>query len=96
MTKRPKANRLAGKPNAPAAPTGKPGTGRIVRIVTGQNHGFIKDSHDREVFFHRSDFTDEVTFYRLVEGDEVTFELIEDRLSGPRAIHVRKTTSTNR
>jgi cold shock CspA family protein len=63
--------------------------------VTGQNHGFIKDENGREVFFHRSDFTEGV-FNRLVIGDEVMFELIEDRLSGPRAVRVRQKTSTDR
>jgi cold shock CspA family protein len=97
VTKRPKAaNRQPGAgPNAaPTPPTGKPGTGRILRIVTGQNHGFIKDAHGRELFFHRSDFGDDAAFYRLVEGEEVAFELIEDRVSGPRAIRVRKNAST--
>jgi len=28
-----------------------------------------------------------------IEGDEVAFQLIEDRVSGPRAIHVRKKAS---
>jgi len=96
VTKRSPANRQPGGPNAPTPPAGKAGTGRILRIVTGQNHGFIKDAHGRELFFHRSDFGDDGTFYRLVEGDEVAFELIEDRVSGPRAIHVRKKTSRDR
>ena len=74
--------------------TGRPETGRIVRIVTGQNHGFIRDARGREIFFHRSDLT-EGLFNRLVEGDDVMFELIEDRLSGPRAIHVKKDTSAD-
>jgi cold shock CspA family protein len=62
-------------------------------MVTGQNHGFIRDVRGREVFFHRSDLT-EGTFNHLAEGDEVTFELIDDRFSGPRAIRVTKKTST--
>ena len=93
VTKRHKQHRLAGRVGDPVPATGRPATGRIVRIVTGQNHGFIRDVRGREVFFHRSDLT-EGTFNRLVEGDEVTFEVIEDRLSGPRAIHVRKKANT--
>jgi cold shock CspA family protein len=50
-------------------------------------HGFIQ-AGDREVFFHRADLRG-IKFNDLVVGDAVSFELIEDSVSGPRAIHVR-------
>jgi cold shock CspA family protein len=60
-----------------------------VRIHAGQSHGFILDAESREVFFHRTDTT-WGTFNTLLVGDTVAFELIEDRVSGPRATRVRK------
>ena len=82
MTTRP------GKPNQPQPPTGRPTSGHVIRIHAGQSHGFIKDVDSREVFFHRSDTTFG-TFNKLIVGDKVAFELIEDRVSGPRATGVR-------
>jgi cold shock CspA family protein len=78
-----------GKPNQPLPPTGRPTQGQIVRIHAGQSHGFILDAESREVFFHRTDTT-WGTFNTLLVGDTVAFELIEDRVSGPRATRVRK------
>ena len=60
-----------------------------MRINAGQSHGFILDAESREVFFHRTDTT-WGTFNTLLVGDTVAFELIEDRVSGPRATRVRK------
>jgi cold shock CspA family protein len=67
---------------------GQPLTGRILRLAQGQSQGFIRAEGHREIFFHRAD-TDG-TFNELDVGDEVTFELLEDRVSGARAIRVRK------
>jgi len=64
-------------------------TGRIVRIMRGQGQGFIRDEGGRDVFFDRRDLVD-VGFNELEVGDSVAFELIEDRFSGPRGLHVRK------
>ena len=71
-----------------ATPCGRPTSGRVIRIHAGQSHGFIRDADSREVFFHRSDTTFG-TFNKLIVGDKVAFELIEDRVSGPRATGVR-------
>lgn len=89
VTKRPKAAPRPGKPGQPLPLSGRPTTGRIVRMVTGQSHGFIRDRQGREVFFHRSDVT-QGTFNDLAVGDTLGFEVIEDRLSGARAIRVKK------
>jgi cold shock CspA family protein len=77
-----------GKPNQPIPPAGRPTSGRVIRIHAGQSHGFIRDADSREVFFHRSDTTFG-TFNKLAVGDKVAFDLIEDRVSGPRATGVR-------
>jgi cold shock CspA family protein len=88
VNERLKATTRPGKPNQPLAPTGRPTSGKVIRIHAGQSHGFIKDVESREVFFHRSDTTFG-TFNKLIVGDKVAFELIEDRVSGPRATSVR-------
>ena len=68
--------------------SGQPMAGRILRLSRGQGHGYIRASRYREVFFHRADTDGH--FNTLDVGDDVTFELLDDRLSGARAIHVRK------
>ena len=88
----PKATVRSGRPNQPLPPSGRQTSGRIVRIHAGQSHGFILDSDSREVFFHRSD-TGWGIFNTLLVGDMVAFELIEDRVSGPRATAVRREDS---
>ena len=88
MSERPKTTTRPGKPNQPLPPSGRKASGRVIRIHAGQSHGFIRDSESREVFFHRSDTTFG-TFNKLIVGDKVAFELIEDRVSGPRATGVR-------
>jgi cold shock CspA family protein len=89
VSERPLATRLPGKLNQPLPPTGRPACGQIVRIHSGQSHGFIRADDSREVFFHRTD-TAWGTFNQLLVGDKVAFELIEDRCSGPRATRVRR------
>jgi cold shock CspA family protein len=58
-------------------------------LFAGKGHGFIRLATDREVFFHRSDMNAGTPFNRLAVGDAVTFELLEDAVSGPRAILVK-------
>ena len=86
---RPKATKSPGKIALPAPPTGRPMTGRIVRIMSGQGQGDIRLEDGRDVFFDRRDLVS-VVFDDLEIGDPVAFELIEDRVSGPRATQVRK------
>jgi cold shock CspA family protein len=64
-------------------------TGRIVRIMPGHGQGYIRLEDDRDVFFDRRDLV-RVVLYDLEIGDLVAFELIDDRVSGPRATQVRK------
>jgi cold shock CspA family protein len=64
--------------------------GHIVRLSTGQCHGTIRMADGREVWFHRSDVRVGAAFNDFVVGDPVTFELLEDRISGARALHVQR------
>ena len=75
------------------APSGQPICARIVRLAHGQSYGYLRAADDRDVFFHRADTRDEFKGYEI--GDVVTFELLEDRLSGPRAIRVRRKGAKN-
>ena len=49
----------------------------------------IRDKDGRQVFFGRADLSG-VTFNALAVADPVAFELIEDQISGPRGVRVRK------
>lgn len=68
---------------------GEPSAGRIVELVLGHAHGFIRCRNRRDIFFHRSDVLEGARFSDLAVGDRVTFELIEDTISGPRATLVK-------
>lgn len=62
--------------------------GRIVKLLVGQGYGYIRLRNNREVFFHRSDIREGTSVNDLAIGDYVTFELVEDAISGARAVHV--------
>ena len=64
--------------------------GRIVKLVVGQSHGFIRLADRREIYFHRGDLPDGTSFNVLAIGDAVTFELLEDAVSGARALRVQQ------
>jgi cold shock CspA family protein len=74
----------------PGEKRGVPATGRIVKLHFGQSHGFIRLADDREIYFHRSDVPDGLSFNELVVGDAVAFELLEDAVSGARALRVKR------
>ncbi len=71
-------------------PRGRPMNGRITHIVRGQGHGFIRVRGDRNIYFHRGDVQDGTRFNDLEVGDAVLFELLEDQISGPRALRVTR------
>ena len=77
-----------GPQRKPAETRGTVTKGRISKLAVGQGHGFIRLQNGREVFFHRADVDEGTSFNGLREGDRVTFELLEDAVSGARAIHV--------
>jgi len=64
--------------------------GRIVKLFVGQGHGLIRLANNREVYFHRTDIRESTSINELVVGDSVTFELFEDRVSGARALQVKR------
>ena len=80
------AHNIAG--GGPPERRGVPRTGRIVTLFIGQGHGFIRLANDREVFFHRSDVREGTSFNDFAVGDTVRFDLLEDDVSGPRAVQV--------
>lgn len=65
-------------------------SGRIVKLLVGQSHGFIRLAGNRDVYFHRSDLEDGTVFNDFTVGDTVVFELLEDAVSGDRALRVRR------
>jgi cold shock CspA family protein len=70
-------------------------TGRISELSRGRSCGVIKTRDGRNVFFHGRDL--EGAKYNDVEvGGAVSFELIDDRVSGPRAMRVRMTRKAKR
>ena len=77
-------------PARPAERRGAASTGRIVNLLVGQNHGFIRLADRREVYFHRGDLDEGASFNELAIGDAVTFELLEDAISGARALRVKR------
>lgn len=77
----------SGKPTRPDT-RGRFVTGRIVRMLVGQSHGFIRLADKREIYFHRADLKDGTAFNDLRIGDAVKFELLEDTVSGARALNV--------
>jgi cold shock CspA family protein len=80
-----------GNPNRPEPPRGHSACGRISTISRGQGYGYIRLPDGRRIFFHRGDSQGGI-FNELVEGDAVSFDLLEDRVSGPRALTVRRQT----
>jgi cold shock CspA family protein len=79
-------------PERPHEPVGPAATGRITRLFVGQLYGFIRVRNGREVFFHRSDLQDVTVFNSLQVGDVVAFRLIDDPVSGARAVGVNRTS----
>ncbi len=64
-------------------------TGRIIKLMFGQGHGYIRVS-GRDVYFHRADLHESVSFNDLAVDDAVTFELLDDAVSGARALQVKR------
>lgn len=77
---------IAGRP--PERP-GLPSVGRIATLRIGKSHGYIRLANGRDIFFHRSDVRAGVSFNGFTPGDSVTFQLIDDQVSGPRAVQVQ-------
>ena len=82
-----------GRTTGPARPVEQRGavsTGCIVKLLVGQSHGFIRLADSREIYFHRSDLQEGTSFNDFAIGDAVIFELLEDAVSGARALGVKR------
>lgn len=84
------APRSENAPGRPAERRGVPDNGRIVKLYIGRGHGFIRATDAREIYFHRGGFEEGTSINDYQVGDLVSFERIEDVVSGPRAICVRR------
>jgi hypothetical protein len=85
-----RAPRRPAGPERPAEQRGAASTGRIVKLLVGQSHGFIRLADSREIYFHRSDLEERTAFNDFAVGDAVIFELLEDAVSGARALRVKR------
>ena len=74
----------------PAELRGVRAVGRIVKLFIGQCYGFVRLADTREIYFHRADLREGTAFSELSVGDSVVFELFEDRISGARALQLRR------
>ena len=63
-------------------------TGRITELSPGRLCGTIRASNAQQVFFHGRDL-EGAKYNDMKVGGLVSFELIDDRISGPRAARVR-------
>ena len=62
--------------------------GRIKSVVRGLGIGYIRDDLGRDVFFHKGDVLDR-GYNDLDIGLPVEFELVDDSISGARAMQIR-------
>ena len=86
----PRPRQKGGTPGAQQPRTGTPATGTIVRLLVGQGHGYIRLADRRVIYFHRGDLVEGTPFNECAVGDTLSFEILEDRFSGPRALSVRR------
>ena len=86
----PRPRQKGGTPGAQQPRTGTPATGTIVRLLVGQGHGYIRLADRRDIYFHRGDLAEGAPFNEFAVGDKLSFEVLEDRFSGPRALSVRR------
>jgi cold shock CspA family protein len=83
-----KSKSRSGNATKPIDLRGRPATGRICSLLVGQGHGQIRLRDGLTIFFHRADLNEGTAFNDLQVGDTVSFELLDDRVSGPRALRV--------
>ena len=74
---------------------GHPMTGKISELSRGRSCGTIRSSDGKNVFFHGRDL-EGAKYNDLEVGGAVSFELVDDRVSGPRALSIRVTRKAKR
>jgi cold shock CspA family protein len=74
----------------PSELRGTPAVGQVAKLLIGQGYGFIRLRDDRDIYFHRGDLREGTSFNDLSVGDWVVFELFDDRISGARALKVKR------
>ena len=84
------SRKRAAKMTRPAEQRGVPDTGRIAKVFFGQGYGIIRLADRREIYFHRADVKEGTSINDFDVGDRVTFERLDDRISGARALGVAK------
>ena len=89
-TMRNASRKRAPKPTRPSELRGVPETGRIVKLFVGQGHGLIRLTSGREIYFHRADMKEGTSINDFSIGDVVACEVLDDRVSGARALRVAK------
>jgi cold shock CspA family protein len=62
--------------------------GHVKSVQRGQGTGYIRDEAGREFFFHKGDVVNK-RFNDLEVGATVRFDVIEDAISGARAIQIK-------
>lgn len=77
-------------PVRPFERRGVPAAGRISRLCVGQGYGFIRLADDEDVYFHRADVIEGTSINELAIGDVVACERLDDKVSGARALRVRR------
>ena len=75
-------------PSAIPIKRGRPSAGRVTELSRGRLCGVIRASDGLNVFFHARDL-DEAKYNDVEVGESVSFEIIDDKVSGPRAVRVR-------
>jgi len=77
----------------PAERRAIPSSGRIIALLVGQGTGFIQLGANGKVFFHRADVQAGTSINDFALDDAVEFDLVEDPISGARALCVRRTAA---
>jgi cold shock CspA family protein len=67
------------------------GKGEIIKLYIEKNIGFIRTVGDKNIFFHKSGFSNQNEWEKANIGDVVLFET-EDGKKGPVAINIRYMT----
>lgn len=82
---------MPGKPPTLKVVHGRETSGRVTQLSRARLCGQIRARDGQSVFFHRSDL-DGLRYADLEVGAQVLFELVDDAISGPRAIRIRPRT----